>query len=158
MADKARWLFILMSTDECQQLCGIAIGTQGDKEAPDTSFRGAMESKHNCIYVIYEAKSQIAQILLCKPASLQQVRHDKSARLKQVIVNDEVTTRRTCSKLVESSSLPTIVKTEYKHKPQIRTSDNPLPKPVALATQPAGPQWTLCTVWVREYKKTAVEE
>ncbi|GBN25382.1 hypothetical protein AVEN_242051-1 [Araneus ventricosus] len=60
------------------------------------------------------------------------------ASLKQVFVNDEVTTRRTCSKLVASNSLQTIAKIEYADEPQIRTPDNPLPNPVALATHPAG--------------------
>ncbi|GBM72779.1 hypothetical protein AVEN_201557-1 [Araneus ventricosus] len=58
--------------------------------------------------------------------------------MKQVIVNEVVTTRRTCSKIVASNSLQTTAKTENADEPQIRTLNNPLPKPVALVTPPAG--------------------
>ncbi|GBL75560.1 hypothetical protein AVEN_264649-1 [Araneus ventricosus] len=61
-----------------------------------------------------------------------------SANLQQVIANDEVTTRRTCSKFAASNSLKAIAGAEYADEPQIRTADNPLPKTVTLATQPAG--------------------
>ncbi|GBN49717.1 hypothetical protein AVEN_202432-1 [Araneus ventricosus] len=46
-------------------------------------------------------------------ANLQQIRHDKSANLKQVIANELVTTSRTCRKLFTSNSLQTIAKTAY---------------------------------------------
>ncbi|GBM65786.1 hypothetical protein AVEN_129037-1 [Araneus ventricosus] len=70
--------------------------------------------------------------------SLQQFFHSKSASLKQVNANDEVTTHRICSKLVASNSLQTIANAEYVDEPQIRAPDKTHPKPVALATQPAG--------------------
>ncbi|GBL80004.1 hypothetical protein AVEN_97499-1 [Araneus ventricosus] len=70
--------------------------------------------------------------------SLQQIWHGKSASWKQVIANELVTTRRTFSKLVASNTVQTIAKTEYADEPQIRSPDNLLPKPVALATTPAG--------------------
>ncbi|GBM43478.1 hypothetical protein AVEN_9439-1 [Araneus ventricosus] len=63
------------------------------------------------------ATPQIA-ILVCINLALQAC-HGKSASLKQVIANDEVNTRRTCSKLVASNSLQTIEKTEYADEPWI---------------------------------------
>ncbi|GBO31235.1 hypothetical protein AVEN_129773-1 [Araneus ventricosus] len=92
--------------------------------------------------------TQIA-ILVCSNLALQICMHAASltwqeckleTTLKQVIANEEVTTRRTCSKLVASNSLQTIAKTEYADEPQIRTLDNRLPKTVALATQQARPR------------------
>ncbi|GBL80323.1 hypothetical protein AVEN_92240-1 [Araneus ventricosus] len=76
--------------------------------------------------------SQIA-ILVCSDLALQIC---KFASLKQLIANELVTTRRTCSKLVASNTLQTIAKTEYADEPHIRTPDNELPKPDVLTTQP----------------------
>ncbi|GBO16491.1 hypothetical protein AVEN_73603-1 [Araneus ventricosus] len=92
------------------------------------------------IIILILVCSKVAAIMLCISASLQQVSHCKSASLKQVTANELVTSRRTCSRLVTSNTLQTIAKTEYADKPQIRSPDNPLPKPIALATKSAGPR------------------
>ncbi|GBM95626.1 hypothetical protein AVEN_256425-1 [Araneus ventricosus] len=70
--------------------------------------------------------------------SLQLSLTRQECKLETSYCKRRVTTCRTCSKLVASNSLQTIAKTEYADEPQIRTPDNPLPKPGAFVTQPAG--------------------
>ncbi|GBM57339.1 hypothetical protein AVEN_34436-1 [Araneus ventricosus] len=78
-------------------------------------------------YVTYYLQSAVPRLDPDSNFSLQQVRHGKSASLKQVIANDEVTSRRTCNMLVASDSLQTIAKAEYADEPCIRTTDNSHP-------------------------------
>ncbi|GBM37505.1 hypothetical protein AVEN_224391-1 [Araneus ventricosus] len=60
--------------------------------------------------------------------------NDKSASLKQVCRSNEVTTRRTCSKLVTSNSLQTIARTEYAHSLGLELATFCLPKKLVLRT------------------------
>ncbi|GBM86701.1 hypothetical protein AVEN_222225-1 [Araneus ventricosus] len=63
--------------------------------------------------------SKVAAILLCKiyklATNLTRQECKPETSLQHVNVSFEVTTRRTCSKLVTSNSLQTIAKTEYEH-------------------------------------------
>ncbi|GBN96709.1 hypothetical protein AVEN_259682-1 [Araneus ventricosus] len=72
--------------------------------------------------------NKIAAVLLCKFAtSLTRQDRKFTTRLVQVNANDEVTTRRACSRLAASNSLQTIAKTEYPDEPRIRTPENSFP-------------------------------